>query len=348
MLDTMVRLSKRITEPSILVKPISRFGGLDNIHIALLVLVAILIMLLLTVSYNTKIYVINASASGNATNHSVASPRHTPSDIKLIAERILASYGTINSSLSLLPYLSNVSAVNVSYAPITKQWYVSVPYTGPVNGKSYLFTISIDDLNTSDFTPFVQAIRPRSVSNDYVISKGVVKLSGATSCQTGNSTPVYWFIDPYAPGSMQSLQNLTSLQSRFGSRVNVTLKILYAQASQAIAATYGLNNTMQLGKYLLCASGQRNFTPFVRAVNATYQGTYVPAYQLQTLAGESGLNVTSLDSCVSSSQQAINAQAVQAKYYNITSSAAVLTDCEYLSIPQTAQDSVCYANPSAC
>ena len=355
MLDIMVRLSKRISEPSILVRPISKFGGLDNIHIALLVLVAILIMLLITVSYNTKIYVINASISraanlapGNSTNYSAIAPRNTASGIKLAAERILASYGTINSSLSLLPYLSNVAAANESYMPNTKQWFVSIPYTGPINGKKYLFTMTISDLNTSSFTPFVQTTSPKSVSNDYVISNGIVKLSGTTSCQSGSSVPVYWFIDPYAQGSMQSLQNLISLRSMFGSRVNVTLKILYAQASQGIAATYGLNNTMQLGKYLLCASSQGNFAGFVKAVNTTYQGTYIPAYQLQTLAGESGLNTTSLDACVASSQSAINAQAVQAKYYNITSSAAVLTSCEYLSIPQTAQDAVCYANPTAC
>ena len=348
----MAKLDKKISEPSILVKPISRFGGLDNIHIALIALVVILILLVVAVSHNTTITVVNATngTKANVTNSTPGMPIHTAAQAKMQAERILASYADLNNSLALLPYLSDVNGANVSYIQGSKQWYVSIPYVGPANGKTYLFAILMSDANLSKFSTFAQDINPNAVSQNYVVSQGVVKLYGRTSCtSTNNSVPVYLFMDPYAPGSIQSLHNVTGLEQKFGNKVNVSIKILSTQYSLAIADSYGgLNNSLQLGKYLLCASTQRNFTGFVNAVNSTYQGKYVPAYLLEELAGQAGLNTTSLSSCVASSQGIINAQFTEAQYYNITSSPAVLTSCEYLSIPQTAQNAVCYSNPSIC
>ncbi len=348
----MAKLNNKINEPSILVKPVSRFGGLDNIHIALMALVVILILLVVAVSHNTTITIVNATnvTKTNVTNSTPGTPIHTATQAKLQAERILASYLNENNSLSLLPYLSDVNDANVSYIQSSRQWYISIPYVGPANGKTYLFGILMSDANLSKFSTFAQDINPSAVSQNYVVSQGVIKLYGRTSCTApNNSVPVYLFMDPYAPGSIQSLHNITELEQRFGDKVNVSIKILNTQYSVAIADAYGgLNNSLQLGKYLLCASTQRNFTAFVNAVNSTYQGKYVPAYLLQELAGQSGLNTTSLSSCVASSQAAINAQFTEAQYYNVTSSPAVLTSCEYLSIPQTVQNAVCYSDPSIC
>lgn len=346
----MARLNKKIEEPSILVKPVSRFGGLDNIHVALIVLVAILVLLVVAMSFNTKITVINETCQNCTSNASSSvGASHTPSEALLQAEKVLASYANSNSSLSLLPYLSNVNAANVSYLKGPRQWYVSIPYTGPINGKSYLFGIMMSDSNLSKFSTFVQDINPSAISQNYVASYGVVKLHGETSCTAqNNSVPVYWFIDPYAPGTVAGLRNVSALKQRFGSRVNVSVKLLTSQYSLAVANTYGLNNTLMLGKYLICASTQSNFTGFVNAVSSTYQDSYMPSYLLRELAAQSGINTTSFNSCLASSQSIINGQYVQAKYYNITSSSAVLTSCQYLSIPQTAQDAVCYSDPSLC
>ena len=274
---------------------------------------------------------------------------HTAAQAKLQAEKILASYANLNSSLSLLPYLSDVNEANASYLQSSKQWYVSIPYVGPLNGKTYLFGVILDDANLSDYSTLAQATNPPSISQNYVISQGVIRLYSPTSCTAANnSVPVYWFLDPYAPGAIQYLHNATGLEQRFGNKVNLSIKVLTTQYTVAIANNYGLNNTLQLGKYLLCASTQRNFTEFVNAINATYQDNYMPAYLIQQLAGQSGLNLTSLNACVASSQSLINAQFTLAQHYNITSSSAVLTSCQYLSIPQTAQDAVCYSDPSIC
>ena len=345
----MAKLNKKIDEPSILVKPVSKFGGLDNIHIALISLVIILVLLAVVMSYNTKITIVNATCQNCTKTNLTNSTIHTPAQVKTQAERILASYADVNNSLSLLSYLSNVNDANVSYLQNTKQWYVSIPYSDPANGKTYLFAIMLSDANLSRFSTLIQDSNPTVVSQNYVVSDGVVKLYGRTSCAPSNdSVPIYWFMDPYAPGAVQSLHNATALEQKFGNKVNVSIKILATQYSVAIANTYGLNNTLNLGKYLLCASAQKNFTAFVNAVNATYQDSYMPAYVLQGLAAQSGLNSTSLNSCLASSSSVLSAQFIQARYYNITSSSAVLTSCQYLSIPQTAQNAVCYSNPSIC
>lgn len=346
----MVKLNKKIDEPSILVKPVSKFGGLDNIHMALIALVVILILLIVALSHNATITVVNSTCQNcTATNSTLGMPIHTQAQVSMQAQRILASYASLNNSLALLPYFSNVNGANISYIKSTKQWYVTVPYQGPTNGKTYLFGIMINDSNLSKFNTFVQDINPTSVSQNYVVSQGVVKLHGQTGCTSADgAVPVYWFMDPYAPGAIRSLHNATMLEQKFGNKVNVSIKILTTQYSVAIAQGYGLNNTLELGKYLLCASTQDNFTGFVNAVNATYQNTYVPAYILDELAGQSGMNTTALSSCVDNSQAAINSQFTQAHYYNITSSSAVLTSCQYLSIPQTAQSAVCYSDPSMC
>ena len=343
----MPKLNKKISEPSILVRPVSRFGGLDNIHLALIVLVVILILLVIAMSFNTKITVLNSTCQNCSSVQSSAV--HTPQQALLQAEHILASYSNYNNSLSLLPYISNVSGAKVSYLQNSGEWYVSIPYTGPINGKSYVFGVLINDSNFSKFNPLAQTISPASISQNYVVSEGVVKLHGATSCTAeGGAVPVYWFIDPYAPGAVSSLLNASKLENRFGGSVNLSVKLLTSQYSLQVADTYGLNNTLLLGKYLICASEQHNFTTFVNAVNATYQDKFMPAYLLRELASQSQINSTSFNSCLSSSQGMINGQYVQAKYYNITSSSAVLTSCQYLSVPQTAQSAVCYSDPSLC
>ncbi len=343
----MPKLNRKISEPSILVRPVSRLGGLDNIHLALIVLVAILLLLVIAMSFNTKITVLNSTCQNCSSSQ--YSTTHTSGQVLLQAEHILASYSSYNTSLSLLPYISNVSAAKVSYLQDLGDWYVSIPYIGPINGKSYTFGLLINDSNLSKFSPMTQTISPASISQNYVISEGVVKLHGSTSCPLQNgSVPVYWFIDPYAPGAVSSLINASNLERRFGGNVSLSVKLLTSQYSLQVANTYGLNNTLLLGKYLICASGQRNFTAFVNAVNSTYQDRYMPAYLLRELALQSGINSTSFNSCLASSQEMINGQYVQAKYYNITSSSVVLTDCQYLSVPQTAVNAVCYSNSSLC
>ncbi len=341
----MAKLSKNINEPSILVKPVSRFGGLDNIHIALIILAIILILLIVTISYNTTIKVINTASNGSA----VHAAMHNASQVRLYVERVLAGYTDLNSSISVLPFISNISGMNISYVPSLKEWYVSLPYTSPLNrSKSYLYSFIIRDSNLSLAGTFSQSIVPVSVGQNYVVAPGVIKVAQKTSCSFGKPVQVYWFVDPYAPGGVQSLVTAENLQNKFGNKVNITVKSLFTQYSTKVSSAYGLNNTLSLEKYILCGESQENFSGFVHALNASYSGTYMPAYILTGISEQSGFNMSSMNSCMSSLQEVINSQVVVAKYYNITSSSSVITDCQYLSIPETAQQAICYANSTLC
>jgi hypothetical protein len=333
----------KVKEPSILIRPLGRFGGLDNLHLTLVVLVVILLALLLVVSYGKPILV---TQSNNTTSNTSAV--HTPQQIRALAERVLASYAGINSSLSLIPYISNISSMRVSYLNASGQWLVELTAKNFVNGVSFSLGFLINDSNTSKITPLLQSVLPDQISNNRVVSSGVVSLAGKYACANPKPTQVYWFVDPYAVGGVQSLLNASSIKDTYSSNVNLTLKIFVGTDTQRIGSQVGLFDALYLPKYAFCASQQSNFAGFAMALNDVYSGNYVPKSTLASIVNESGLNVTQINSCVNDSSSVINTQALLAQYYNITSTPVAVVDCHYLALPQTVREALCYANPSLC
>lgn len=339
------KAENQIKEPSMVVRPVSKLGGLDYIHVALAALVVILIALLLVVSYGKPTTTTNHTV--NTTNVTGVKALHNSTQVKMIMERFLASYQNINSSFSLLPFSSNVSAINVSFVPSLREWYSTVPVRWPGTNQTFTLSAIVNDLNGSVVLSQVQISRPAALSSNYVVAQGVVKVSGAYACGT-NQTSLYWFIDPYTPGSLQSLSNMTALRSKYGGELNATVKILFSQYSERIADAYGLNNSEALGEYLFCASTQDNFSGFVNNVEVQSANGYVSRSALSQLANVSKLNTSALNTCLSTSLQKINYQALLAQHYNITSSPLTLTDCQYLAIPQTTNNALCYDNNRFC
>lgn len=345
---------KEIEESSVLVKPISRFGGLDNIHLAMLILITILIATLLLVSYSSPI-AYNQTAKNNTqhcpyyVNSSCITPTHNSSEVLMAASTLLASYTYLNSSLSILPFYTNISKAKVSFIPLQDAWYVSVPSSPPPNNATFYINMVISDKNLSAITPFIEMTRPSTNNRNYVVSDGVIQIYGKSSCASSNKTEMYWFMDPYSPGAISSLNKMIELENYFGSSLNLTPEMMFSpQYSGTVASVHGNNNTRALGSYIYCASKEPQFPNFVSALESAYSGSYLSPNTLYLLARSSGMNMTSLSSCLSSSYSAINAQNYFSNYENIVSSVAVVTDCQYLAIPQTAMQSVCYANSSLC
>jgi hypothetical protein len=353
-----------IKTPSVIVKPLGRTGGLDSIHLALVSLVVILIAILLVISFykQSPPTILPSNVSTNTTsilsceygaaNGRCILPLHNESQIKSYAEEFLAGYDTINTSLSLIPYLSEVNLMNLSYNPSNHYWYLSFPIENPSGGKLLHFSLMINDSNVSEIIPMIQTLSPAEsayqASGNLVVSKGVVSLSGKVACGTVSPLQVYWFVDPYSPGGISSLANMTSLQSKYGSKIKISLEILFTQYSQSVANTYGLNKTMQLGDYLFCSSeqGGQPFVSFTKSLENSYSGSYISKSELSAYASNAGLNTSMINSCMNSAGTYINRQAVLAKYYNVISSPIVVTDCRYLSLPQTTADAIQYANSS--
>lgn len=350
-----VKKTKKNNNPAeILVKPVGKFGGLDNIHIALIALVVIMAAILIVSNYlEQPVASITSNTSSACTYGSVngtcVSPIHNSAQVKSAFENYLADYESSNTSLSVLPFISNVSQMTVSYITALKEWYVQVPFQEPGNNSTYYFSAMVSDRNLSDIVPYIETSKPVSSGNNTVVSYGVVRLgSEAVECNSTNATSVYWFVDPYAPGSISSLNNFTQLRSRFGSRVNASIKVLFTQYSQQVANSYGVQNADQLGEYILCASAQSGFSSFEQSLNRIYTGSYISKNELSSIANDSGLNNTQLSACLQNASTTINFQHDLAQHYGVIATPEVVTACKYLSIPQTASYSVCYANPSAC
>lgn len=351
-------------EASVIVKPIGRFGGLDNIHLSLIVLILILAALLLVVSYSKP-----AVAIRNITNNETTTTTplnctylrngmcvytiHNVSQVRFAAEKFIASYNNVNTSLSLLPYITNVSAMNISYLPSQYAWYVSVPAVNPASNNTFFVSLIISDNNLSHVIPLIQvAISPSATSfGGYVISKGVVRLPPpATNCSQRNPMVVDWFIDPYASASLNTLTQAISLQKRYSRNVTIHPEMLLTQSSENIASMYGLSNALALSNYVYCASKQPTgaFSSFITGLNSQYSGAYTPPSTLQGIASSSSLNITTLNGCLANSTSIIALEGALAQRLNVTTSPSVVTDCQYLSIPQTAQQAFCYANKALC
>ena len=160
---------------------------------------------------------------------------------------MLASYSTVNSSLSLLPFISNISSMNETYMPALKAWYVSLSARNFGSNLTFAFSFLISDTNASKVTPLIQAAIPSRILDNTVVEQGVVQLNGKYSCVSTTPTQVYWFIDPYATGAVSSLLNASGIQSKFGSSVNVTMRIVFGSDTQRVANSYGLLNAEYLG-----------------------------------------------------------------------------------------------------
>ena len=342
---------ENIKEPTILIRPITRLGGLDNIHVALIALVIILIALLLVISYSKPYSIRNATngtCSVTALNGSCASPIHNATQIKQLTEQLLASYAFANSSLSVLPYYANVSKINASYSPESKSWFVIIPSTNPVSNSAYDLEVEISDTNTNVIVPFFQIPRPSTITKNKVVTQGVIQIANKATCVTKSPLQIYWFADPYSPGSMASLTNLLNTQSIYGNKVNATLRVLFGSSTQTIANQVGESNAQALGMYIVCASSDRAFNHFVYAVNSSYTGGYVSPNTLLSIAQTTGVNTSNLNNCLNTVATTITNQALFANYYNISSTPAIVTDCQYLSIPQTENKAICYANSTLC
>ena len=70
---------KKIKEPSMIVRPIGRLGGLDNLHVTLIIVIALLFALLLAVSYSKPILITNSTPGKQ---HYRSSAQHTAAQIQ--------------------------------------------------------------------------------------------------------------------------------------------------------------------------------------------------------------------------------------------------------------------------
>jgi hypothetical protein len=330
-------------EPVFILKPALKNYGLDYLHVELIALVVILVVLAFALASFKPGVVIKSCAYG-AVNGTCTEPAHNSTQALAAAERVIASYATINTSFSLLPYYALVNESRASYLPGQRAWFIVVPYINPfISNAIFNFSMLLSDSNLSLENSFSPMIKPVLYTNNTVVAPGVVSLYGAALCTTSKPVPVYIVTDPYSTGALPALNTALNASKRFGSEINMSYYFIFAGSAISFYNGYGMEATQLLGRYLSCASRQGNFGDFLSNLSIAYAG--VPLYNstLYEVAQGSSLNMSSLNACMANSITSLNYQAKLAELYNVVTTPEFIVNCKYATIPQTLNMAINYS-----
>ncbi len=329
--------------PVFLVKPAFRMGGLDYLHVSLIALVIVLIALAFSLAYFKQGVFIKNCQYG-IVNGTCTAPMYNSSQVLDAAEKILASYSYVNSSLELLPYYSEPNKANVSYAPDQDLWFVNIPYEDPLlNNSVFYISMTLSGKNLSLVHPYLQTVAPVIKTNNSVVSLGTVQIAGKVACRTTTPVPVYYITDPYAPGAFAGIAAAVNLTAAYGNKINMTYDFIFTNYSSRWYAGFGTQHTQLIGEYLYCSSAQGRIGSYATNVSKVFNGQPLDNVTLYQTAEGTGLNLTELNTCLSNSVTTLTYQSQLAGFYNIVSTPQLVVNCQYSSIPQTASDAVNYA-----
>jgi hypothetical protein len=332
-------------EEVFIVKPVVKGYGLDYLHLTLIILVVILVALSFSLTLAKPATLVRCSNSTSASGcSSPSAPLHNESQVLSAAEHALVFYGSLNTSLSLLPYYSLVNRSTVSYVPSGKYWLVVIPYVSPFNRSViYNFSMIVTDSNLSVRNAFINSVTPVANAGKSVVALGTVGVDQTAACNTTKPIPIYLITDPYAPGAFQAIDSAINASARYGNSIAVKYFMVFSSYSISRYQGFGTGQTQLLGNYMFCASKQRNFRQFMSNLSIAYTGEPLDNLTLAQVAQGSMLNTSSLNGCLTNSSTAIDYQAVFAQRYNITSTPQLLVNCKYLTIPQRLDDAIDYS-----
>ncbi len=329
-------------EPVFIVKAATKHGGLDYLHIALIVLVVVLVGVAFSLSIFKKGVVLQNCPYGVVNSTCAAAP-YTNGQVMDAVGKVLAGYSTVNSSLSLLSYYSLVNQSIVSYLSNQSGWLVEVPYIDPLLNNKTLYASFVLNPNLSLKTPFLSTISPLRHTNNSVVSFGVVSISGKNTCNYTKPIPVYLVVDPYVPGFISYMKGALNLsKSREGS-ASFKYYFVFSAYSASFYGKYGAPNTQALGRYLACASQQPRFSQFISNLSIAYQGSPLSESMLSQMVAGSGLNSSAFATCMQSVNSTLFNQNTLVGLYNITSVPSYVVNCKYQTIPETANSAIGYA-----
>ncbi len=291
----------------LLIKPASKRFGLDYLHITLIVLVVILVALAFALT-TFKVGTLTVPCQyGLATNGTCAAPQHTSSQVLASAEKYLAAYSTVNSSLSLLPFYSEPNNASVTYLSNSSTWLVQVPYLDPqALSQKFYFSMVLSDKTLLLQKSYVQTINPLSTTNNQAVALGTVSLAGKVTCAASAPIPVYPIIDIYAPGGVAAISSAINASQKYGHALNMSYKFIVSGFAEGKYSGYGVNQTVNTMGSLLCASTQPKFPAFFKNFSIVFIGNPLSNDTLGQVASGSGLNMTQYISCLKNSSIAVN------------------------------------------
>ena len=330
------------SEPVFIVRAATKRGGLDYFHITLIALVIILVALAFALSTFRPGAVTLSCTYGLTANDTCAQLPYTNAQVIQAVGRIIAGYSFINGSLSILPYYTKINESNVSYLAKQKEWFVRVPYVDPLSNNNTYNVSFVLYQNLSVENAYLSTARSAIATNNSVVAFGVVGINGKNVCSYSKPIPTYLITDPYAPGTIAALSRAINISKSYAGSVNVSYDFFFSQYAENFYRTYGVANTQQLGDYLACASKQSEFPAFVSKLGQVYNGNPPQNLTYYALVSESGLNRSSLDTCLYNASAELDNQAALVTFYNVTSIPIFIVDCSYEALPQTVDYAINY------
>ncbi len=334
-------------EPVFIIRPAFRRFGLDNLHVALMALVVILIAFAFALStfkqgptiYNCPYGVLNAT---NASAQSqCVQPRYNETQVLGAVESMIASYSSTNTSLALLSYYSLVNESSVSYVNGTDEWLAVVPYIDPqADNETFYLSMLISDKNLTLESAYLSTLRPVSYTKDRSVAYGAVSIFGVSPATDKAPYPVYLVVDPYALGAFKSILSAINASVSYGDRINMSYYFVFTpEYALRFYKGFGVNETQLLGYYLACASKQHNFFGFMKNLSIEYVGTPLSNLTLYQTAIGSGLDMASMDTCFGpeydNATGKLDNQLNLIKYYGVTDTPIFIVNEKYFALPQT-------------
>ena len=316
-------------------------GGLDYLHISLIVLVIVLIGLAFALAYFKPGAILEDCQYG-IQNGTCVSMAANDTQVMQALGRVLAGYSTSNSSLSLLAYYSLVNRTTVSYLPSTKGWLAVVPYVNPFDDNKTFNVSFVFSANLTLEQPFISMVGPPGYANSTTVAFGTVSLDGRSFCAYSKPVPTYFITDPYVPGFIGYLSNAISTAKRYGAEVNMSYYFISSNYAASEYGQYGIQETQNLQRYLACASQQGGFGQFVSNLSVAYGGSPLSNSTLHDIVLGSKLNTSEFAACMDNVTGRLAGQTTLAAFYGINSVPAFIVDCKYETIPATVSAAINY------
>ncbi|MCX6775723.1 MAG: DsbA family protein [Candidatus Micrarchaeota archaeon] len=269
-------------------------------------------------------------------------PKHNISEVKRFMARVMDSY-------SDLPY---ADPTTLYFRDEKGLWEEVVLMNKSGSAKNVM--IRVYDSNLTLENIFVEGPKPIVLSNDEVVTKGVVKLSGKLNCSQ-DKIRAFVFFDLYCPPCIAAENKIDELRQKFNSSMDFEYKIILTH-SYDLAPKYGLENVTKAAGYLLCSRAQGKLEEFKRcAIDAYMKHEEVPLTpdELSQCVNSTSLDITALDECMGSYYVDLNRDRTLAETYSIVETkqlyavgAPVVTvDCMYKAEVAYAEAAICYAHP---
>lgn len=277
-----------------------------------------------------------------AQNYTQATPKQNVSDVSRFIGRVMDSYSDLAYADRSTP----------RFLPEEGVWEEVVLLNRTGSAKN--IRIRVYDSNLTLQSVFVEGPKPLSLSNDEVVAKGVVRMSGKRSCSE-DKVRVFVFFDLYCPPCIKAEEMIEELKEKFNRSATFEYKIILTH-SYDLAQKYGLDNISLAAGYLLCSRAQGRLDEFKRcAVDAYTKHEEVPLtpMELEECANSSSLNLAELNECMKTYYIDLNRDRMLAETYSLVGSIqtvpsgapVVAVDCMYKAEASYAEAAICYAHP---